>query len=132
MLRRRRVLGNMAAGAGLYGVAVSGTVLMLVVLFLFDRIERWARVRLGLPKHEDDLIIPAREGALRVLRAARDAGVQRVVMTSSFAAIGYGHPTDPGRPYTEEDWTDPDGPHVTPYAKSKTLAERAAWEFIDR
>src|SRR4030081_3350045 len=45
-----------------------------------------------LPKHEDELIVPAREGALRVLRAARDAGVKRVVLTSSFAAIGYGHP----------------------------------------
>ena len=46
----------------------------------------------GVPKHEDDLIVPAREGALRLLRAARGAGVKRVVLTSSFAAIGYGHP----------------------------------------
>ncbi|WP_353814811.1 SDR family oxidoreductase [Agromyces sp. SYSU T00266] len=83
------------------------------------------------PKDEDELIVPARDGALRVLRAARDAGVRRLVQTSSFAAIGYGRP-NPGRPYTEEDWTDPDGPGVTPYAKSKTLAERAAWDFIDR
>lgn len=83
------------------------------------------------PKDEDELIVPAREGALRVLGAARDAGVRRVVQTSSFAAIGYGRP-DPGRPYTEADWTDPDGPGVTPYAKSKTLAERAAWDFVDR
>ena len=45
----------------------------------------------SIPKHEDELIVPAREGALRVLRAARDAGVKRVVLTSSFAAIGYGH-----------------------------------------
>ena len=45
-----------------------------------------------IPKHEDELIVPAREGALRVLRAAREAGVKRVVLTSSFAAIGYGHP----------------------------------------
>ncbi len=85
----------------------------------------------ALPKHEDELIVPAREGALRVLRAARDAGVKRVVLTSSYAAIGYGLP---GRtaPYTEEDWTNPDGPDVQPYAKSKTLAERAAWDFIAR
>ncbi|MRX44542.1 SDR family oxidoreductase [Agromyces kandeliae] len=83
------------------------------------------------PKDEDELIAPAREGVLRVLRAARDAGVRRVVQTSSFAAIGYGRP-NPGRPYTEEDWTDPDGPGVTPYIRSKTLAERAAWEFVDR
>ncbi|GAA1058482.1 dihydroflavonol-4-reductase [Agromyces luteolus] len=83
------------------------------------------------PKDEDELIVPARDGVLRVLRAARDAGVRRVVQTSSFAAIGYGRPY-PGRPYTEADWTDPDGPGVTPYTKSKTLAERAAWDFIDR
>ena len=86
---------------------------------------------LGPPKHEDDLIVPAREGALRVLAAARDAKVKRVVMTSSFAAIGYGLPPM-DRPFTEEDWTDPDGDGVSAYAKSKTLAERAAWEFVER
>ena len=84
---------------------------------------------LGPPKHEDDLIVPAREGALRVLAAARDAKVKRVVMTSSFAAIGYGVPL-PDRPFTEEDWSNPDGDGVGAYAKSKTLAERAAWDFI--
>jgi dihydroflavonol-4-reductase len=83
------------------------------------------------PKHEDELIVPAREGALRVLRAARDGGVKRVVLTSSFAAIGYSaKPLQ--RPYTEEDWTDTSGSSVSAYAKSKTLAERAAWDFIDR
>ncbi|WP_095202258.1 SDR family oxidoreductase [Mesorhizobium carmichaelinearum] len=81
----------------------------------------------GVPKHEDDLIIPAREGALRVLRAARDAGVKRVVLTSSFAAIGYGK-MPPGS-FTEESWTDPTA-KVSAYVKSKTLAERAAWDFI--
>jgi nucleoside-diphosphate-sugar epimerase len=86
---------------------------------------------LGPPKHEDDLIVPAREGALRVLAAARDARVKRVVMTSSFAAIGYGVPTR-DRPFTEEDWSDPDGDGVSAYAKSKTLAERAAWDFVER
>jgi nucleoside-diphosphate-sugar epimerase len=84
-----------------------------------------------LPKHEDELIIPAREGALRVLRAARDAGVKRTVMTSSFAAVGYGH-AQQERLFTEKDWTDPNGSDVMPYTKSKTLAERAAWEFIGR
>jgi nucleoside-diphosphate-sugar epimerase len=83
----------------------------------------------GIPKDENELIIPAREGALRVLRAARDAGVKRVVLTSSYAAIGYGA-APRAAPYTEEDWTNPDGPDVTPYAKSKTLAEQAAWDFI--
>jgi nucleoside-diphosphate-sugar epimerase len=84
-----------------------------------------------VPKNEDELIVPAREGTLRVLRAARDAGVRRVVLTSSFAAIGYGQkPQD--RPFDETNWTDPNGPDVQPYAKSKTLAERAAWDFIAR
>jgi dihydroflavonol-4-reductase len=82
------------------------------------------------PKNADDLIVPAREGALRVLRAARDAGVKRVVLTSSFAAIGYGH-ADTDRPFSEKDWTDPNA-DVSAYVKSKTLAERAAWDFIAR
>jgi nucleoside-diphosphate-sugar epimerase len=85
----------------------------------------------SVPKNEDDLIIPAREGALRVLRASRDAGVTRVVLTSSFAAVGYGHPEQEAK-FTEEDWTDPKGADVMPYTKSKTLAERAAWDFIAR
>jgi nucleoside-diphosphate-sugar epimerase len=83
-----------------------------------------------MPEHEDDLIIPAREGALRLLRAARDAGVKRVVLTSSFAAIGYGLKQQPPR-FDESFWTDLDGP-VAPYPKSKTLAERAAWDFVAR
>jgi dihydroflavonol-4-reductase len=85
----------------------------------------------NVPGHEDELIVPAREGALRVLRAARDAGVKRVVQTSSFAAIGYGH-AEIARPFNEHDWTAPEGGGVTAYAKSKTLAERAAWEFMAR
>lgn len=85
----------------------------------------------NIPKDENRLIIPAREGALRVLRAGRDAGVKRVVLTSSFAAIGHGHgSTD--RPFTEELWTNVNGDNVNAYAKSKTLAERAAWDFIER
>jgi nucleoside-diphosphate-sugar epimerase len=83
------------------------------------------------PKNEDELIIPAREGALRVLRAARDAGVKRVVMTSSYAAIGYGQPQQKA-PFDETNWTDPNGDDVRAYVKSKTLAERAAWDFIAR
>jgi len=72
--------------------------------------------------------VPAREGTLRVLRAANDAGARRVVLTSSFAAIGYS-PKPSGLPYDETDWTDPTG-DVTPYVKSKTLAERSAWDFV--
>lgn len=83
----------------------------------------------GVPKNEDELIIPAREGTLRVLRAARDAGVKRVVLTSSFAAIGYGHPVRK-EPFTEKDWTNPNGDDLSAYPKSKTFAERAAWDFI--
>lgn len=82
-----------------------------------------------VPKHEDELIIPAREGALRLLRAARDGGVKRVVLTSSFAAIGYGHAHD-DRVFDETSWTNPESKDVAAYAKSKTLAERAAWDFI--
>ncbi|MBX9797689.1 NAD-dependent epimerase/dehydratase family protein [Sphingomonas sp.] len=80
-------------------------------------------------RHEDDLIVPARDGALRALRAAKAAGATRVVMTSSVAAIAYGHGRKIGR-YTEADWTDVNGPQVHAYAKSKTLAERAARDWI--
>jgi dihydroflavonol-4-reductase len=83
----------------------------------------------SVPKHEDELIVPAREGALRVLRASRDAGVKRVVLTSSFAAIGYGQKPQIA-PFNETNWTDPNSDEVLPYVKSKTLAERAAWDFI--
>ena len=83
------------------------------------------------PRSEEELIVPARDGTLRVLRAARDAGVRRVVLTSSFAAVGYGH-TRYDRVFDEDDWTDPDGPKVQPYIKSKVLAERAAWDFVAR
>ena len=75
------------------------------------------------------LIRVAREGTLRVLRAARAARVRRVVVTSSFAAVGYGSPPRT-TPYDERDWTDPDGEGVDAYTRSKTLAERAAWGFI--
>ena len=85
----------------------------------------------SIPKNEDELIVPAREGTLRVLRAARDAGVKRVVLTSSFAAIGYGQKPQQA-PFNETNWTDPNGDDVLPYTKSKTLAERAAWDFIAR
>ncbi|UZW63115.1 SDR family oxidoreductase [Lysobacter enzymogenes] len=81
-----------------------------------------------IPRDENELIAPAREGTLRVLRAARDAGLRRVVLTSSFAAVGYGHPPRPA-PFDERVWSDTAAP-LAPYVKSKTLAERAAWEFV--
>ena len=86
----------------------------------------------GVPKDENDLIIPARDGTLRALRAAKAAGtVKRVVITSSYAAIGYGQP-DRRDPFTEEDWTPLENApiRVPPYQKSKTVAERAAWDWI--
>jgi dihydroflavonol-4-reductase len=84
----------------------------------------------AVPNSEQELIVPARDGALRVLRASRDAAVRRVVLTSSFAAVGYGHPPEK-TPFNESRWTNLDA-DVAPYVKSKTLAERAAWDFMDR
>lgn len=81
------------------------------------------------PRHEDELIVPAREGVLRALRFARDAGVARFVQTSSVAAIAYGHGKGVHR-FTEADWTDVNGRDVYAYVKSKTIAERAAREWI--
>jgi len=82
------------------------------------------------PKHEDEVIIPARDGALRVLRAARDAGVRRVVFTSTCGAIYYGHPSREA-PFDETSWTSLDG-EMSAYVKSKVLAERAVWDFMAR
>lgn len=87
------------------------------------------------PKDENELIRPAVDGTLRVLRAAKASGtVKRVVVTSSNAAISYGVAYENGKVFTEADWSDPEGKgdYITPYAKSKTLAERAAWDFIER
>lgn len=81
------------------------------------------------PRHEDDLIVPAREGVLRALRFARQAGVTRFVQTSSVAAIAYGHGKGVHR-FTEADWTDLAGADVYAYVKSKTLAERAARDWV--
>ena len=84
---------------------------------------------LGEPENEDVFIKPAVEGTLRILKACADADVEKVVLTSSFAAVGYGHPREK-EVYTEEDWSSVDG-EISPYAKSKTLAEKAAWEFVE-
>jgi dihydroflavonol-4-reductase len=82
------------------------------------------------PKNPDDLIVPAREGTLRILRASLAAGVARIVVTSSVAAIRGSGNGPPQRPLTEEDWTDPAYPGLTPYVRSKTIAELAAWELV--
>ncbi|RLJ32902.1 dihydroflavonol-4-reductase [Chryseobacterium sp. 7] len=78
-------------------------------------------------KTEEDFVIPAKNGVLFVLRAAKNAGVKRVVLTSAFGAVSYG--TWKNTPYTEEDWTVLND-SVAPYQRSKTISERAAWDFI--
>lgn len=84
----------------------------------------------SVPRDENELIIPARDGTLRVLRASREAGVKRVVITSSTAAVAYGNKPQ-SQPFDESNWTNLDGgAEVQPYVKSKALAERAAWDFI--
>jgi nucleoside-diphosphate-sugar epimerase len=118
--RLRFVAADLTADTG-WAEAVSGCDHVLHIASPFPA---------GIPKHEDDLIVPARDGALRVLRAARDAGVQRAVLTSSFAAIGYGH-AERQAPFDETTWTNLDA-GIAAYTKSKTLAERAAWDFIAR
>jgi dihydroflavonol-4-reductase len=115
------VEADLLADAG-WGTAVAGCERVLHLASPFPE---------ALPKSDDELIKPAREGALRVLRAARDAGVTRVVLTSSFAAVGYGHP-EQAAPFDENTWTNLDGPGVPPYPRSKTLAERAAWDFMSK
>jgi nucleoside-diphosphate-sugar epimerase len=82
------------------------------------------------PKDPDELIVPARDGALRVIEASLAAGARRVVMTSSVAAVRHGRPASPDRPYAEEDWTDGNDERRTPYVRSKALAERAAWDHV--
>lgn len=84
-----------------------------------------------LPKDPNDLIVPARQGALRVLRAAKSAGVKRVVMTSSFAAIGYGWGKKRPPVLDERHWSNPDNiKDNTAYTRSKTIAEKAAWDYV--
>jgi dihydroflavonol-4-reductase len=82
------------------------------------------------PKNPDELIVPARDGALRVLRAALDAGVERVALTSSVAAVRSDRDSSEAAPYTEADWTDGEDVSLTPYVRSKALAERAAWQLV--
>ena len=85
---------------------------------------------LQLPKDENEMIHPAVYGARRVLKAARNAGVKRVVMTSNFGAVGYSH-KNPNTKITEEEWTNPNEKGLSSYNKSKVLAERAAWNIIN-
>jgi len=83
---------------------------------------------LAAPKTEDEVIVPARDGALRVLKAARDAKVKRVVLTSSCGTIYYGHPPQKAA-FDETSWTNIHG-QMSAYVRSKAIAERAAWDFL--
>jgi dihydroflavonol-4-reductase len=85
----------------------------------------------GVPRSADELIVPARDGALRALRAAKAAGARRFVMTSSVAAIGFGRGRGVHR-FTEADWTPLARPGLTPYVRSKTVAERAARDRVEK
>ncbi|MDG4772259.1 aldehyde reductase [Solwaraspora sp. WMMD792] len=136
-LQRETAVRGALADAGM----VNGDALSFAAADLLED-EGWAQAATGCdyvlhvasPVHtgnsgdENAVILPAREGTLRVLRAARDAGVRRVVLTSAFHAISWGHPHR-DQAFTENDWTVLDGPGVDAYAKSKTLAERDAWDF---
>ncbi len=84
---------------------------------------------LAVPKHEDELIVPAREGALRAVKFAHEAGIKRMVLTSSAAAIAYGQPVEKTH-FTKDDWTPLNGAPVAPYAKSKTIAEAEARKWV--
>ena len=86
---------------------------------------------LAQPANEDDLIRPAVDGTLRALKAHR-SGIGRAIVTSSIAAVVHNN-LEPGREaHDERDWTNPADPHITAYVKSKTLAERAAWDYVEK
>lgn len=80
------------------------------------------------PSDRHALVPAALDGTLRVMAAAERAGAERVVLTSSAAAIYSAHPPRPGDSYGEADWSDTESPDISAYALSKTLAERAAWD----
>lgn len=87
---------------------------------------------IAMPRDADDLVRPAVEGTTHALEAAFAADVERVVLTSSMAAIMYGHPRERTTPFTAADWSNLEGPGANPYIRSKTLAERAAWDIAGR
>ncbi|MBO0947968.1 aldehyde reductase [Fibrella sp. HMF5405] len=139
-LKRRNDVLNMVETAG---IRSSGRLTFIEADLLSDT--NWATAAAGctyvlhvaspiflnVPKDENELIRPAVDGTIRVLVAARDAGVKRVVMTSNFGAVGYSH-TDTTKIITEESWTDPAEKGLSAYNKSKVLAEQAAWNFIEQ
>lgn len=87
---------------------------------------------LAQPDDEQEIIRPAVDGTLRALKAAHRSGIGRVIVTSSSAAVAYTE-LEPGRElHDERGWTDLTDPRATPYVKSKTLAERAAWDYVEK
>jgi dihydroflavonol-4-reductase len=84
-----------------------------------------------MPADKMELIRPAIEGTERALNAGLKAGVERIVLTSSMAAVAYGHDRNRVAPFTGADWTDLDGPGGSAYTESKTRAERRAWEMME-
>ncbi|MFT7687491.1 MAG: dihydroflavonol-4-reductase [Candidatus Azotimanducaceae bacterium] len=87
-------------------------------------------VPLEQPKNPDEVVIPARDGALNVLKAAHKAGISRIIMTSSVAAVS-AHADSHNAPQTEANWSDVNLPKITPYSLSKTIAEKAAWDYVE-
>ncbi len=114
------VAADLSSDAG-WADAVAGCRFVLHVASPFPTVQ---------PSDPDELIVPAREGALRVVRAALDAGVERIVLTSSVAAVRHGRESTASAPYDESDWTDGDDTARTPYVRSKALAEQAAWQLV--
>jgi nucleoside-diphosphate-sugar epimerase len=113
-------VANLEADAG-WDAAVAGCRYVLHVASPFPPVQ---------PADADELIVPARDGALRVLRAALAGGVERVVQTSSIAAVLPDRTSSEAAPYTEADWTDAATTARTPYVRSKTIAEQAAWSLV--
>lgn len=113
-------VANLEADDG-WDAAVAGCRYVLHVASPFPAVQ---------PSDPDELIVPARDGALRVLRAALDAGVERIVLTSSVAAVRPDRESSAAAPFTEADWTDGANPARTPYVRSKTIAEQAAWSLV--
>lgn len=139
------VAGHLIADLRAHGYLVQGTArrpvdgLDSVITADLSRDEGWAEAVAGCdtvfhlaspfppnaPKNAEEVIRPAVDGTLRVLKAAAEAGVRRVVLTSSVVAVSCGHTAEAVR--TEADWADVD--RISAYSKSKALAEQAAWEF---
>ena len=141
-----RSLGREAATRDAIGKLVNAHDRLEVVVADLDADAGWSKASRGCsgilhvaspipshaPKDDDELVRPARDGTLRVLKSARDAAVKRVVVTSSLAAVCYGHGSRT-KPFTEADWSSPaNRKDSSAYERSKMIAERAAWDWHAR